>query len=145
MAFFKFKFLLLLVCLFNHGVSGQRSKVSIEKEIPVDSAIYNFSDEQPEFPGGDVGMRRYLEGCVMSNAPNSCLSTIDGRERVILKFVVEEDGTVTNVTIERPSDSSCFDDTAKYCVENMPTWKPATSNGNPIRFSQLLPVAIIRE
>jgi protein TonB len=58
---------------------------------------------------------------------------------VYLNFVVEKDGSITNVTVLRPIGGGC-DEEAVRVIENMPKWKPGLQHGKPVRVSFNLPV-----
>lgn len=62
---------------------------------------------------------------------------------VMVSFVVEKDGSVTNVEVVKGIDP-ILDSTARSVVENMPKWKPFMHNGKPIRVKQMLPIRFDR-
>ncbi|NDC39936.1 MAG: energy transducer TonB [Chitinophagia bacterium] len=56
-----------------------------------------------------------------------------GREgRVIVKFVVQEDGTIANISLARGIGYGC-DEAAIKVITEMPKWKPARNNGRPVK------------
>ena len=59
--------------------------------------------------------------------------------RVFLAFVVEKDGSVSNVEVKRGIGGGC-DDEAVRVVKAMPKWKPGKQKGEPVRVSYMLPV-----
>jgi len=64
-------------------------------------------------------------------------ANIDGR--VIVKFVVNEDGNVSDVQIVRGIGGGC-DEEAKRVVQSMPKWKPGKQNGKPVKVYFTLPI-----
>ncbi|MBR4391408.1 MAG: TonB family protein [Bacteroidales bacterium] len=61
--------------------------------------------------------------------------------RVMVKFVVEADGSVTEVETVRPEPSKQdLNDEAVRVVKGMPKWKPGTMDGKPVRVRYMLPV-----
>ena len=61
--------------------------------------------------------------------------------RVMVKFVVEADGSVTEVETVKPEPSKQdLNDEAVRVVKGMPKWKPGTQDGKPVRVRYILPV-----
>lgn len=58
---------------------------------------------------------------------------------VYLKFIVEKDGTLTNIEIGR-GVSQLLDAEAIRVVSLMPNWTPATQNGEPVSVHYTLPI-----
>ena len=100
-----------------------------------DDQIYNIVQKHPEFPGGQKALYEYLKtNLVYPKAVQD--SRIQGR--VILSFVVEKDGSITNMKILR-AVHPLLDAEAIRVVSIMPKWNPATENGKPIRSKFNLP------
>lgn len=59
--------------------------------------------------------------------------------RVIVQFVVEKDGRISNVTVARGVDKD-LDLEAVRVVKTMPRWKPGKNGGTPVRCQYVLPV-----
>ena len=59
--------------------------------------------------------------------------------RVFLSFVIEKDGTVSNVKVAKGIGKEC-DDEALRVVKAMPKWKPGLMKGKPVRVSYMLPI-----
>jgi protein TonB len=59
--------------------------------------------------------------------------------KVILQFVVDKDGSVTNIEIKRDLGGGCGKE-AERVVRSMPKWKPGKQNGQPVRVYYTLPV-----
>ena len=64
-------------------------------------------------------------------------SNIQGR--VIVKFVVNEDGSISDVSVVKGIGAGC-DEEAKRVVASLPKWKPGKQNGNPVRVYFTLPI-----
>lgn len=90
---------------------------------------FTEGDKNAEFPGGFDELRRYV-------FRNLSYPDIAGHQdihgRVVIQFVVEKDGSITNVVPVRLLDP-WFDIEAVRIVLSMPKWKPATRRGRPIR------------
>ena len=91
---------------------------------------------QPEFPGGQEALMEWIEQNKVY--PQEAIDKgIEGR--VIVKFTVEEDGTVTNGKIVRGVDP-LLDKEALRLVSIMPKWKPGMNNGEVVRCFFTLPI-----
>ncbi len=90
----------------------------------------------PEFPGGDVGLSKYLAENVKfpENAKKDSLS-----RKVFVQFVISQEGDVENVKVARGVDKA-FDKEAIRVVESMPKWEPAKQFGKPIKFTHTIVV-----
>ena len=92
---------------------------------------------QPEFPGGQEALMEWIEQNKVY--PQEAIDKgIEGR--VIVKFTVEEDGTVTNGKIVRGVDP-LLDKEALRLVSIMPKWKPARLDDKDIRAIYNLPLS----
>ncbi len=59
--------------------------------------------------------------------------------RVIVKFVVKEDGTIVDCTVKKGVNKYLAAEALRI-VSNMPSWKPGTKNGKPIKVYFTLPI-----
>ena len=108
-----------------------RKQEKVEEE-----QIFEFLEEMPEFPGGEKAMLKWLGDHVKYPAV-AAENNIQGR--VMVSFVVERDGSVSNVKVDRGVDPS-LDKEAIRLVESMPKWKPGMQTGKPVRCRFRLPV-----
>lgn len=101
------------------------------------SDIYIVVEEQPEFPDGLSAMMKWLKEHISYPAVAQ-----EGRiqGRVIVNFVVEKDGSISNVQVVRGVDPS-LDKEAVRVVESMPNWKPGKHKGENARVRFTLPVS----
>ena len=98
--------------------------------------IFVAVEQQPEFPGGTAALMKWLANNV--RYPQMALENgISGR--VIVKFVVEKDGSVSGVTLVRGVDKD-LDREAIRVVKSMPKWQPGKNNGQAVRCYFNLPV-----
>ncbi|MBD5219607.1 MAG: energy transducer TonB [Bacteroidales bacterium] len=95
---------------------------------------YSLVDVKPEFPGGPEAMYRWIEE--NTHYPPEC--EVIGR--VVVEFIVEVDGTLSNVKVVRSREPSC-DKEAVRVIQSMPRWSPGYHNGNPVRVVCQLPIA----
>ena len=94
-----------------------------------------------EFPGGMPALREFLaENC---HYPKEAQD--NGQQGVVLlEFVVEEDGTISTITVLR-SACEALDEEAIRVVKAMPKWKPGENNGQPCRSYFQLPITFTLE
>jgi protein TonB len=98
--------------------------------------IYSNVEVWPEYPGGKKGLQKYLADNVEYPA-TAKKNGITGTVWVI--FVVNEDGSVSDVKVEKGIGGGC-DQEAVRVVEGMRKWKPGKQNGNPVRVYQRLKI-----
>lgn len=109
---------------------------------PNEESVYNEVneidkvDEKPSFPGGESAMKSYLNSNVKYpvEAQENCI-----QGRVIVQFIIEKDGSISDVKISRSVDPS-FDREALRVVKAMPKWNPGKVNGIPVRVKNEVPV-----
>jgi protein TonB len=106
-----------------------------EEEI-VEAEIFTVVESMPEYPGGMGSLMKYLAENI-KYPPLAKESGIQGR--VFINFVVEPDGTISNVKVLRGIGGGC-DEEAVRVVEKMPKWKPGKQRGKNVRVSYNLPV-----
>lgn len=98
--------------------------------------VFMVLSEMPEFPGGQSALMNYLESSI--KYPEDALrDSIQGR--VIVQFVVEKDGSVSNPRVVR-SVSPSLDAEAVRIVLQMPRWTPGKDMGTARRFRFSVPV-----
>lgn len=104
-----------------------------EQGKPLEAPIYRYeeTDIKPSFPGGIQEMARYLSVYVLGAGLGS---------RAIIRFVVEKDGTVSNLELLRSIDPYA-DSLALHLIKFMPRWTPGEINGKPVRTQFVAPVA----
>lgn len=93
---------------------------------------------QPEFPGGDAALRRFLASHLQS--PEELES--GERKLVKIRFVILKDGSVSEPEILQSAGSS-FDREVVRVMKKMPRWKPAVQNGIPVSVTYMLPVSFV--
>jgi|LFRM01.1.fsa_nt_gb TonB family protein len=109
-------------------------------DTPQDSAetneIFVVVEEQPEFPGGNDAMMKYLA----DNVSYPVIAKENGIQgRVICDFLVRKDGSITDVKVARGVDPS-IDKEAVRVIEQMPKWKPGMQRGQAVNVRYTLPV-----
>ena len=91
----------------------------------------------PSFPGGISGLMTYLNQNIRypAEAQEICV-----QGRVVVRFVVEKDGHISDVTVLRSVEPS-LDKEAVRVVKNMPRWTPGKQGGKPVRVRFTVPVS----
>ncbi len=106
------------------------------EEVVVEPEIVDLAEKMPEFPGGKKAMMNYLARNVKYPIRPQEVG-IQGR--VIVQFVVERDGSISNLVVVRSVDPD-LDKEALRVVEAMPKWAPGMQNGKLVRVKYTLPV-----
>lgn len=107
-----------------------------QKKVADNSPIYEKADIMPSFPGGEAAIEKYLS----ENIKYPKIARENGVEgSVIVSFIVERDGTLSNIRTERSVDP-LLDKEANRVILSMPRWKPGKKNGNEVRVRYKLPV-----
>ena len=110
--------------------------VEVEEEDVQEQEIFQIVEEMPAYPGGDQRLMEYVAKNI--KYPQIARETgIQGR--VFVGFVVEPDGSVSNVKVLRGIGGGC-DEEAMRVVKSMPKWKPGKQRGKAVRVSYMLPV-----
>jgi periplasmic protein TonB len=107
------------------------------KEAPkVDNTVYEFVEKAASFPGGEAELAVWLSKNV--KYPQFAQeSNITGR--VIVQFVVERDGSISDVKCVKDIGGGCGKE-AERVVRSMPKWGAGEQNGRPVRCRFTLPV-----
>lgn len=101
-----------------------------------ENKVFDVVEQMPAFPGGQAALRQYLSSHVKYPAVAE-ENGISGR--VTIQFVVERDGSVTDVRTMKSVDPS-LDREAERVVKSMPKWIPGKQNGSPVRVKYFVPV-----
>ncbi len=102
----------------------------------VANKVFDVVEEMPSFPGGQGALMAFLS----SNIKYPVVAQENGVQgRVIVGFVVEKDGSITDVKVMRSVDPS-LDREAQRVVKAMPKWKPGKQNGSAVRVKYTVPV-----
>ena len=89
----------------------------------------------PKYPGGTENMFEFIKDNL--RWPGDDDSCIQGR--VIVSFIVEKDGSLTDIKVEKSIDP-LFDKEAVRVVKSMPKWKPGMYRGKPARVIYCIPI-----
>ena len=99
--------------------------------------IFTSVEQVPEFPGGLEKFGAYLSKTIRYPA----VARENGTQgRVICTFVVEKDGSLTDIKVTRGIGGGC-DEEAVRVLKNSPHWKPGIQNGRPVRVQYSVPIS----
>ena len=101
-----------------------------------ENKVFDVVEQMPSFPGGMAALMAYLQKSI-KYPPVAEENGIQGR--VVCTFVVERDGSVTDVRVAKSVDPS-LDKEAVRVVSAMPKWIPGKQNGQSVRVKYTLPV-----
>ncbi|MBD5184432.1 MAG: energy transducer TonB [Bacteroidales bacterium] len=108
----------------------------VVEEKKEDNKIFEAVEQPAEFPGGMAKLMSWLSSNI--RYPEAAAQN-DIQGRVIVKFVVEKDGSIGNVTVVKGVDKD-LDREAIRVVKKMPKWQPGKNNGVSVRSYFNLPV-----
>jgi len=98
--------------------------------------IFTYVEQMPDFPGGQTELMKFLQKN-LRYPPAARENGIEGR--VVLQFVVDESGNISDIQVLRDIGGGCADEAIRV-VKMMPPWKPGKQNGNPVKVYFKLPV-----
>ena len=122
-------FLVLLVCLPSFAQQKPVEKVDSD-------GVYLMPDQLPEFPGGILAMMKFLSTNIKYPV-EAQKKGISGR--VIVQFVIMEDGTLDQAKVIRGVDP-LLDEEALRVVKSMPKWKPGMDRGEAVKVRFTAPI-----
>ena len=94
-----------------------------------ENKVFDIVEQQPLFPGGPAALMKYLS----ENTKYPVVAQENGVQgRVTVQFVVEKDGSISDVHVLRGVDPS-LDKEAVRVVKSMPRWTPGKQNGITVR------------
>ena len=130
------------MCFAANAQNVKGDSVRVIEEFPDDGGMMDedppamFVEEMPEFPGGTDSLNAFLRREIVY--PKVALENgIKGT--VLVEFVVEKDGRVTNGKVKVPLFPEC-DVEALRGVMSMPNWKPGKNMGKPVRCYFQIPI-----
>jgi protein TonB len=101
-----------------------------------ETKVFDVVEQMPQFKGGDAALMDYLN----KNIKYPVIAEENGIQgRVVTTFVVERDGSITDVKVIKSVDPS-LDKEAVRVVKSMPKWNPGKQNGSAVRVKFTLPV-----
>ena len=125
-----FVMLLLAVCCH---MTAQAQKTVVSQ---TNQKVYESVEQMPEYPGGMQAMVEFLQ-TNMKYPEDAAKQKVEGR--VMVQFVVETDGSISDVHVARQVFPS-LDAEAVRVVQVMPKWTPGKEKGRVVRVKYNLPI-----
>lgn len=108
----------------------------VYEENETEPVSFAYVDDKPEFPGGDMGLMKYLA----ENTKYPEIAKENGISgRVFVQFVIDKTGAVTRVKVLRGVDP-VLDAEAIRVVTAMPRWKPGMQRGKAVPVTYQVPI-----
>lgn len=106
--------------------------------ISTDTTVYTIVTQMPQFPGGHAALFDYLAKNIRypSQAKRAKGSS------VFVTFVVEKDGSLSNVVVARSSDIEWLDEEGVRLIKSMPKWEPGCMKGKVVRVRYAVPINV---
>jgi TonB family protein len=119
------------------AVKSETEQQSLQQEqVVTDQTIFQVVEDMPEYPGGQDAMIKYL----MENIKYPEEAKTKGiTGTVYVTYVVEKDGSVTNVKVLRGIGGGCDEESVRV-VKGMPKWIPGKQRGQNVRVQFNLPI-----
>lgn len=111
-----------------------------ESAVTEDTGVYTLGtvEVMPEFPGGLKAFYKFV-GNTYSYPAAARENGVSGK--VIMSFVVEKDGSLTQIKIVRDLGMGTGEEAIRV-LKKTPKWKPGIQNGRPVRVAYTLPIAL---
>lgn len=106
----------------------------VEEEVA--EQIFNFVEQQPEYPGGMRAFFQYI-GDKLKYPSLARRSGIEGK--VIVQFVVDQQGNISEVKVLRGIGAGC-DKEAVRVIKASPNWNPGKQRGKTVKVRMVLPI-----
>lgn len=119
-------------------LNADEPPVSPEQETGI-MIIVNMADcdEKPVFPGGEPAMYQWIAENIIYPVE---AADAGAQGKVVLRFVVTDQGEITGIEILRGGRHPSLNDEAVRLVKSMPRWTPGIIDGIPVNVSYILPV-----
>ena len=115
----------------------KKDVIVVEEPVKVEpEKIFDAVEQMPTFPGGDAALYKFIGDNLVYPA-QAAEEGVSGR--VTIRFVVERDGTVSQVTVARGKHPA-LDKEAKRVVSKLPKFIPGKQNGQTVRVFYTLPI-----
>jgi TonB family protein len=115
---------------------NSKSAAVISKEQLGDKSVFTAVEQVPAFPGGEAGFSKFISATI--KYPKAAReANVQGR--VIASFIVEKDGSLTDIKVIRGIGYGADEETVRM-LRTSPNWKPGMQNGKPVRVAYSVPI-----
>ena len=120
----------------NTAEIGEKAVESSDPKKVFTGKVYDIVEQMPSFPGGPAELMKWLSSHIQypTIAIDICI-----QGTVIVAFIVEPDGSVSNAKLVRSVDP-CIDQEALRLVGQMPKWNPGRRAGVAVPVRYCLPI-----
>ena len=116
----------------------QEDGPAMADNTPVFEEVVDVAEEDAEFPGGYDKMNAFINTTI--NYPDEAIE-LGVKGRVVVRFVVEKDGRISNASVERPIvECPACNKEALAIINKFPPWTPAKNAGRPVRLWVRVPI-----
>ena len=131
--------LVIVIAPASANAQDKRGKTTqTRKDTTTDDKVYEVCEQMPIYEGGDAALLKYLRENL--KYPDKTKDRgVQGR--LVIGFIVEKDGSLTDVKVLRPVDID-LDAEVLRVIKGMPKWIPGRQNGKRVRVRYLLPIHI---
>ena len=105
-------------------------------EIKDEDLIFKIVEEKPIFPGGQAEMMKYISKNLIYP---QIAKEIGIQGRVIVSFVIEKDGSLTNIKVAKDIGGNCGEEAVRI-IKSMPKWTPGKNKGKVVRTQISIPI-----
>jgi protein TonB len=114
--------------------SDEDEAIEIEEED--DEEFFMVVENMPEFPGGDLGLMKYIQKNIKYPA---IAKEYNITGKVFIQFIVDKTGSVINVKVVRGVDKN-LDAEAVRVIKSLPKYKPGKQRGKAVRVMFTVPI-----
>ena len=130
------KKLMIVALMTLCGVTTLLAQKTVVSQKAQQEDPFTVVEQMPEFPGCTEGMFKFMKDN-MKYPEDAQKQQIEGR--VLVQFIVEKDGSLSNVNVLRSVFPS-LDAEAVRVVKAMPNWKAGRQKGEPVRVKFTIPL-----
>ncbi|GHT31642.1 hypothetical protein FACS189434_01740 [Bacteroidia bacterium] len=128
-----------IFCGLFANVAFATDSTAKEKITPSEERVLFFTDTMPQFPGGQEALYKFIA----QNLRYPFYAAKNGIQgRVMLRFIVQKDGSITNIKVISSPDESLSNEAVRVIMA-MPNWIPGKLNGEPVDVYFTLPINYI--
>ena len=122
---------------FDEDVDVVQTVGVVEEEVVEDDQPFLIAETMPSFQGGDLNTFR---NWVQQNVKFPQIALENGIQgRVVLSFVIEKDGRLTNIQVLQTPDRSLSEEAVRV-LSKSPKWSPGKQRNQVVRVKYTLPV-----
>ncbi|MEE1322564.1 MAG: TonB family protein, partial [Bacteroidales bacterium] len=121
---------------YNFVLKEIGSETENNVEIKDEDLIFKIVEEKPIFPGGQAEMMKYISKNLIYP---QIAKEIGIQGRVIVSFVIEKDGSLTNIKVAKDIGGNCGEEAVRI-IKSMPKWTPGKNKGKVVRTQISIPI-----